>query len=194
MRAQHCTHASLMGRTPAHSLTRTRSALHTCLAQGKNTRSRAPAQHCTHACQMVRTPTHMRPPSHAPLRTCLAHPLTRTRPRAPAQHCTHGSVFLVVASMPDMLALPTHRATPLPNCWPCQHKYRFTALRSSIPRSNRQEVLLKWRCRDPLRKTIGPASEKGILNDHAFSAREQNVRPLFLFLPMSVNGGQLPLI
>ena len=71
---QHCTHASQMIRTPGHPLTRTRSALHTCLAQGKNS-SRAPAQHCTHACQ-----TCARSALRARLHTC-----------APAQHCTRAS-------------------------------------------------------------------------------------------------------
>ena len=49
----------------AHPFTRTRSALHTCQANGKNTRSHAPAQHCTPASQMVRTPVHAHPLSTA---------------------------------------------------------------------------------------------------------------------------------
>ena len=99
--AQQCTHAWQMVRTPVHAhplstahmpgkwyehpLTRTRSALHTCLPNRKNTRPRAPAQHCTHARQMVRTPAHAHP---LRLQTCQANG-KNTRSRAPSQHCTH---------------------------------------------------------------------------------------------------------
>ena len=44
---------------------RTRSALHPCQANGKNTRSSAPAQHCIHARHMVRTPVQVHPLSTA---------------------------------------------------------------------------------------------------------------------------------
>ena len=99
--AQHCTHASQLVRTPAQAhplstahmpgkcyklpLKCVRSALHTCLANGKNTRSSAAAQHCTHASQMV-------PPkcARSALHTCQPSG-KNTRSSASAQHCTHAS-------------------------------------------------------------------------------------------------------
>ena len=72
--------AHMPGTWKAHPLKRTCSALHTCLAHGKRTRSGAPAQHCAHAWHMARAPAQVHPLSTAHMSgTWSAHPLKRTR-------------------------------------------------------------------------------------------------------------------
>ena len=71
--------APMPGKWQAHPLKRTRSALHTCLTNGKRTGSHALAQH-SHAGQTASTSAHTHRLSTEPMPAKWeAHPLTRTR-------------------------------------------------------------------------------------------------------------------
>ena len=72
-------------------------------ANGKHTRSRAPAQHCTHASQMVSTPAQVHPLSTVSLPGNSRH----TSSRAPSQHCIHPAQHCINAS--QMVSTPGQR-------------------------------------------------------------------------------------
>ena len=127
-------HARQMERTPAqmhplstvpmpckwqeHPLQCTRSELYPCQANGKNTRTSAPAQHCIHARQMVRTPARAPRSALCPcqangknarprsaLYPCQANG-TNTRLSALAQHCIHARQMVRTPARAHLILCP----------------------------------------------------------------------------------------
>ena len=74
-------------------------------ANGKHTRSRAPAPHCIHASQMVSTPAQVHPLSTVSMPGNGKHASSR----APCQHCIHASQMV---STPAPVSIPANGKQP----------------------------------------------------------------------------------